>query len=71
MTQKKLQWKVEQEKFENQKKERNAQLKKDRQCEKKDYNYNIQLKRKKDADVYAYQNVNPLFSSLLLILLFY
>jgi hypothetical protein len=55
MTQKKLQWKLEQENFENQKKERESQLKKDRQREEDEYNYNLQLKRKKDADEFADQ----------------
>ena len=55
MLQKKLQWKLEQENYENQKKERDVQLKKDRQREEEEYNYNLQLKRKKDADVYNEQ----------------
>ena len=55
MMQKKLQWKLEQENFENQKKERDTQLKKDRQREEEEYNYNLQLKRKKDADEFADQ----------------
>lgn len=52
---KKLQWKLEQENYENQKKERDAQLKKDRQREEEEYNYNLQLKRKKEADTFAEQ----------------
>lgn len=55
MQQKKATWKLEQEQFENQKKEGDNQLKKYRQREEEDYNYNLQLKRKKDADAYAEQ----------------
>ncbi len=55
MQQKKFQWKLEQENYENQKKERDAQLKKDRQREEEEYNYNLQLKRKKEADEYNEQ----------------
>jgi len=55
MLQKKLQWKIEQENYENQKKERDAQLKKDRQREEEEYNYNLKLNRKKDADNYLEQ----------------
>lgn len=55
MFQKKLLWKNEQDNFENQKKERDAQLKKDRQREEEEYNYNLQLKRKKEADAYNEQ----------------
>lgn len=52
MLEKKLQWRQEQDNYELQKKERDAQLKKDRQREDEEYNYNLQLKRKKDADIY-------------------
>jgi hypothetical protein len=55
MLQKKLQWKLEQENYENSKKERDALLKKERQREEEDYNYNLQLKRKKESDSYAEQ----------------
>jgi len=55
MLQKKLLWNLEQQNYENQKKERDAQLKKDRQREEDDYNYNLQLKRKKDTDTYNEQ----------------
>jgi hypothetical protein len=52
MTQKRLQWKKEQEEFEFAKKEREAQLKKERQREEEDHTYNLQLKRKKETDAY-------------------
>jgi hypothetical protein len=52
MAQKKLQWKKEQEEFEFSRKERDAQLKKERQRDEEDYTYNLQLKRKKEADTY-------------------
>jgi len=55
MLQKKSQWKIEQENYENQKKERDTQLKKDRQREEEEYNYNLKLNRKKDADNYLEQ----------------
>jgi hypothetical protein len=58
MSQKKLQWKIEQDNYENQKKERDTQLKKDRLREEEEYNYNLQLKRKKDTDAYAEQKAN-------------
>jgi hypothetical protein len=58
ISQKKLQWKIEQENYENQKKERDTQLKKDRLREEEEYNYNLQLKRKKDTDAYAEQKAN-------------
>jgi hypothetical protein len=52
MAQKKLQWKKEQEEFEFTRKERDAQLKKERQRDEEEYTYNLQLKRKKEADIY-------------------
>ncbi len=52
MQQKRLQWKLEQENYENQKKERDAQLKKERQREEEEYNYNLNLQRKKETDTY-------------------
>ncbi len=55
MLQKKLQWKLEQDNYENTKKERDTQLKKERQREEEDYNYNLLLKRKKDSDTYSEQ----------------
>lgn len=50
--QKRFAWKVEQDNFENSKKERDLQLKKDRQREEEDYSYNLTLKRKKESDAY-------------------
>ena len=55
MFQKKLQWKQEQDNYENSKKERDVLLKKERQREEEEYNYNLQLKRKKDSDAYSEQ----------------
>jgi hypothetical protein len=52
MVDKRVQWKQEQEAFEAQRKERDALLKKERQREEDDFNYNLQLARKKDADQY-------------------
>ena len=45
-------WRKEQSDFEAARKERDAQIKKERQREEDDYAYNLQLQRKKDADVY-------------------
>jgi hypothetical protein len=58
MTQKKLLWKKEQDDFEFAKKERETQSKKERQREEEDYLYNLQLKRKKEADVYEENAAN-------------
>ncbi|KAF0152193.1 MAG: hypothetical protein FD143_1290 [Ignavibacteria bacterium] len=55
LLQKKLQWKLEQDNYENSKKERDTLLKKERQREEDEYSYNIQLKRKKDSDTYSEQ----------------
>lgn len=55
MFQKKLQWKQEQDNYENSKKERDVLLKKERQREEEEYAYNLQLKRKKDSDTYSEQ----------------
>ena len=52
MSEKKAVWKREQEEYEASKKEREALLKKERQREEEDYTYNLQLKRKKEADDY-------------------
>jgi hypothetical protein len=52
MAQKRLMWKKEQDDFEFAKKEREVQSKKERQREEEDYLYNLQLKRKKESDVY-------------------
>jgi hypothetical protein len=49
---KKAQWKIEQETFEQQKKERDASLKKERQREEEEYLYALGLQRKKDTDNY-------------------
>lgn len=53
ISQKRSSWKIEQENFENLKKERDLQQKKDRQREEEEYTYNLQLKRKKDSDTYS------------------
>jgi len=45
-------WKKEQEEYEAAKKEKEALLKKERQREEEEHTYNMQLVRKKDADVY-------------------
>jgi hypothetical protein len=52
ISRKKFQWKLEQESYENQRKERDAQLKKEREREEDEYNYNLQLRRKKEVDEY-------------------
>jgi len=52
MSEKRQYWKKEQEEFDLAKKERDAQLKKERQREEEEYTYNLQLARKKDADGY-------------------
>jgi hypothetical protein len=52
MSEKRQYWKKEQEEFDLAKKERDAQLKKDRLREEEEYSYNLQLARKKDADEY-------------------
>ena len=52
MSEKLQYWKKEQEEFDLAKKERDAQLKKDRLREEEEYSYNLQLARKKDADEY-------------------
>ncbi|MGA1875645.1 MAG: hypothetical protein ACMUIA_08550 [bacterium] len=52
MSEKRLQWKKEQESFELAKKDREAQLKKERSREEEEYSYNLQLKRKKERDAY-------------------
>ncbi len=52
MSEKRQYWKKEQEEFDLAKKERDAQLKKERQREEEEYTYNLQLARKKDADEY-------------------
>lgn len=52
MAQKKVLWKKEQDDFEFAKKEREVQSRKERQREEEDYLYNLQLKRKKETDVY-------------------
>jgi hypothetical protein len=52
MSQRKLQWKKEQDDFEATKKERDTQLKKERQREEEEYTYNLQMIRKKESDVY-------------------
>jgi len=49
---KKLQWKQEQETYDLQKKERDAQIKKERQREEEEYAYALKLNRKKDSDLY-------------------
>ena len=53
MTQKRLQWKKEQEEFERIRKERDDQAKKERAREEEEYAYGIKLTRKKDEDDYA------------------
>jgi hypothetical protein len=58
MTQKRALWKKDQDDFESAKKEREAQSKKERQREEEDYLYNLQLKRKKEADVYEANSAN-------------
>jgi len=52
MSEKRQYWKKEQEEFDLAKKERDAQLKKERLREEEEYSYNLQLARKKDADEY-------------------
>ena len=52
MTQKRLQWKKEQDDFELSRKEKDLRLKKEREREEEEYTYALQLKRKKDNDVY-------------------
>jgi hypothetical protein len=52
MAQRKLQWKKEQEEFEATRKERDGQLKKERQREEEEYTYNLQMVRKKESDAY-------------------
>lgn len=52
MAQKRAQWKKEQDEYETAKKERDAQLKKERTREEEEYAYNLQLARKKDSDEY-------------------
>jgi len=58
MTQKRFLWKKDQDDFEFAKKEREAQSKKERQREEDDYLYNLQLKRKKEADAYEANKAN-------------
>jgi len=53
MTQKRQQWKKEQEEFERVRKERDDQAKKERAREEEEYAYGIKLTRKKDEDDYA------------------
>ncbi|MEI7870411.1 MAG: hypothetical protein WCI11_21245 [Candidatus Methylumidiphilus sp.] len=53
MTQKRQQWKKEQEEFERARKERDDQAKKERAREEEEYAYGIKLTRKKDEDDYA------------------
>lgn len=52
MAQKRAQWKKDQEEYEAGKKEREAQLKKERSREEEEYTYNLQLTRKKESDDY-------------------
>jgi hypothetical protein len=52
MSQKRAQWKKEQEDFELARKERDGQLRKERQREDEEYSYNLQLTRKKETDSY-------------------
>ena len=52
MAQKRAQWKKEQDEYEAAKKERDALLKKERTREEEEYDYNLQLTRKKDSDEY-------------------
>lgn len=49
---KKQSWKKEEEIFETEKKEQALQLKKERKRDEEDYNYTLQLERKKDNDLY-------------------
>ena len=51
-TDKRLQWKKEQETFEQAEKEKLAQIQKEREREEEEYNYDLQLTRKKDSDTY-------------------
>jgi hypothetical protein len=57
ITQKRQLWKKEQETLETIRKEEESKLKKDRQRELDDYNYNLQLTRKKDSDSYQENKV--------------
>jgi PAS domain S-box-containing protein len=52
MAQKRVQWKKEQDEYEAGKKERDAQMKKERTREEEEYAYDLQLTRKKDSDEY-------------------
>jgi hypothetical protein len=52
MTQKRQQWKKEQEEFERARKERDEQVKKERTREEEEYTYSLKLTRKKDEDEY-------------------
>ena len=58
MATRKAQWKKEQEEYELAKKERDGQLKKERQREEEDYTYTLQLARKKDKDTYEARKAN-------------
>ena len=53
MTQKRQQWKKEQEEFERARKERDEQVKKERAREEEEYIYSVKLTRKKDEDDYV------------------
>jgi hypothetical protein len=52
MAQKRAQWKKDQDEYEMARKEREAQLKKERTREEEEYAYDLQLTRKKDSDEY-------------------
>ncbi|HAR62890.1 MAG: hypothetical protein DKM50_04880 [Candidatus Margulisiibacteriota bacterium] len=52
LSQKKQQWKKEQDDYENAKKEKESLTKKEREREEEEFNYNLQLKRKKEKDEY-------------------
>jgi len=53
IAEKKAQWQKEQTDFDLAKKENDIQLKKERQRETEEYNYNLKLTRKKEEDAYA------------------
>ncbi len=58
MTTRRQQWKIEQDQFESARKEYEQQIKKDREREKADYQYNLTLERKRDEDVYAAKKIS-------------